>query len=160
MPQQLTIVSEVRVDFVIDPGGCPRRQMLQGCRKRRSWRQRIINNIKQPDSSGSPTTDFEGSVENTRKVWNAKPAILASGMKNEVRKATLPQEVPVDKMQLFNACLNDCKPATRSADFFMCGVGSDARGFLHDTRGVVSKALVPLGQARDLFKACSGAATR
>ena len=28
------------------------------------------------------------------------------------------------------------------ADFLMCGIGSDARGFLHNKRAVVSEALL------------------
>jgi hypothetical protein len=31
---------------------------------------------------------------------------------------------------------------TMRADFLMCGIGSDARGFLHNKRAVVSEALV------------------
>jgi hypothetical protein len=44
--------------------------------------------------------------------------------------------------------LSDCKPAARWADFFMCGVGSDAHSFPHSIRGDFNEALVPLGQAR------------
>jgi hypothetical protein len=31
------------------------------------------------------------------------------------------------------------------ADFLICGIGSDARGFLHNQGAVVSEALVPFG---------------
>jgi hypothetical protein len=37
------------------------------------------------------------------------------------------------------------------ADLLMCGIGSDARDFLHNKGAVVSEALVPLDK-RDLFK--------
>jgi hypothetical protein len=37
---------------------------------------------------------------------------------------------------------------TMRANFLMCGIGSDGRGFLHNKGAVVSEALVPFGQAR------------
>jgi hypothetical protein len=43
---------------------------------------------------------------------------------------------------------------TMRADFFMCGIGSDARGFLHDKGAVVSEAQVPFGQARPFQGGC------
>ena len=43
---------------------------------------------------------------------------------------------------------------TMRADFLMCGIGSDARGFLHNKRAVVSEALVPFGQARPFQGGC------
>jgi hypothetical protein len=43
---------------------------------------------------------------------------------------------------------------TMRADFLLCGMGSDARGFLHDKGAVVSEALVPFGQARPFQGGC------
>jgi hypothetical protein len=37
------------------------------------------------------------------------------------------------------------------ADFLVCGIGSDATGFLHNKGAVIIEALVPFGQAR-LFR--------
>jgi hypothetical protein len=45
--------------------------------------------------------------------------------------------------------------STMRADFVMCGIGSDARAFLHNKGAVVSKALVPFGQATIALEALS-----
>jgi hypothetical protein len=43
---------------------------------------------------------------------------------------------------------------TMRANFLMCGIGSDGRGFLHNKGAVVSEALVPFGQARPFPGGC------
>jgi hypothetical protein len=43
---------------------------------------------------------------------------------------------------------------TTRADFLMCGIGNDARGFLHNKGGVVTEALVAFGQARTFQGGC------
>jgi hypothetical protein len=40
------------------------------------------------------------------------------------------------------------------ADFLMCGIGSEARGFLNNKGAVVSEALVPFEQARRFQGGC------
>ena len=59
------------------------------------------------------------------------------------------------KKLVFAQRLNDWKrSATRRADFLMCGIGSEARGFLHNKGAVVSEALVPFGPARPFQGGC------
>ena len=43
---------------------------------------------------------------------------------------------------------------TMRADFLMCGIGSDACGFLFNKGAVVSEALIPFGQARPFQGGC------
>jgi hypothetical protein len=43
---------------------------------------------------------------------------------------------------------------TMRADFLMCGIGSEARGFLNNKGAVVSEALVPFEQARRFQGGC------
>jgi hypothetical protein len=43
---------------------------------------------------------------------------------------------------------------TMRTDFLMCGIGSDARGFLYNEGAVVSETLVPFGQARSFQGEC------
>jgi hypothetical protein len=43
---------------------------------------------------------------------------------------------------------------TMRAEFPLCGIGSDARGFLCNKGAVISEALVPFGQARPFQGGC------